>query len=294
MIKSKRWMMALMISSMIVLSGCGNNDKNTTEIDKPVMSNGELGATKDTKQKTVDDVKLEDIDTSKSRFEKGYYDYAGTINKDIKIQLSIYPLEKEIVGSYYYEKVKKELKIKGKAGEKDIILSEQDETGENTGMFKGTMKTVDKIEGTWVSGDGKKQYPFVLSLKSILPGAEYGKRYGIALDKKNDKDVEDFVKEIQSNMIKSEKEKLSDKIIFPINVRINGERTSIKNTEDFVKNYNEIINPKYKEVISSAFTKYLFANSKGIMFGEGEYNLWINEITIGNNDSELAITAINN
>ena len=38
------------------------------------------------------------------------------------------------------------------------------------------MNTVDKIEGTWVSADNKRSYPFTLSLKSIMNGAEYGKK----------------------------------------------------------------------------------------------------------------------
>ncbi|RII34186.1 hypothetical protein D2A34_13570 [Clostridium chromiireducens] len=32
--------------------------------------------------------------------------------------MSIYPLEKDIVGTYYYEKHENEMKLKGKAGEK--------------------------------------------------------------------------------------------------------------------------------------------------------------------------------
>lgn len=34
--------------------------------------------------------------------------------------MSIYPLEKDIVGTYYYEKHENEMKLKGKAGEKNI------------------------------------------------------------------------------------------------------------------------------------------------------------------------------
>ena len=237
---------------------------------------------------------FENIDTSKSQFEKGYYDYKGTINKDIPIQMSIYPLGKEIVGTYFYEKQEKKIKLQGKAGENDIILYEYDEKGKNTGMFKGTMSTVDKIQGTWISADNKKQYSFTLSLKSILPGVEYGKRYMMALNTRNDQDVENFVDKIQSYIVKGDKERLSEQITYPITVNISGKRTIIKNREDFIKNYNEIINPNFKETMSNTSTKYLFANSKGIMFGEGLYNIWINEVTFNGSNSKLSITAINN
>ena len=94
---------------------------------------------------------LKNMDITKSLFEKGYYDYSGTINNNIKIQMSIYKQDKEIVGTYFYEKQRKEIKLKGKSDEKDIILYEYDAAGKNTGIFMGTMKTVDKIEGKWIS-----------------------------------------------------------------------------------------------------------------------------------------------
>jgi len=42
---------------------------------------------------------VENSDTTKSQFEKGYYDYQGTINNNIPILMSIYPLENDIVGT---------------------------------------------------------------------------------------------------------------------------------------------------------------------------------------------------
>jgi len=46
--------------------------------------------------------------------------------------------------------------------------------------------------------------------------------------------------------------------------------------------------------ISNAFTKYLFANSQGIIFGEGMYNIWINEVIPTSSKPKLMIMAINN
>lgn len=243
---------------------------------------------------TIGEKGFESSDATNSQFEKGYYDYKGTINNDISIEMSIYPLEKEIVGTYFYEKQGKKIKLQGKAVQKEIILYEYDETGKNTGMFKGVMSTDDKITGTWISADNKKYYPFTLSLKSILPGVEYGKRYMMALNTKNDQDVEEFANKIQSYIVKDDKEGLSEQITYPITVNIKGKRTVIKNSQDFIKNYNEIINPNFKETMSNTSTKYLFANSKGIMFGEGLYNIWINEVTSNGSNSELYIIAINN
>lgn len=286
--------MPLIISAIVVLSGCGNAAFGDISFTYKVDGTKEI--IEERKQKVEKNVEkdLEDIDTVKSQFEKGYYDYKGTINRNIPIEMSIYPLEKEIVGSYFYKTQEKKIKLEGKAGEKEIILYEYDEKGKNTGMFKGTMKTVDKIEGTWISGDGKKQYPFTLSLKSIIPGAEYGKRYRIALNTKNDQDVENFVVHIQDYIAKGNKEELSEQLIYPITVNVNGTKTKVENKDEFIKNYDKIFHAEYKKEMSNASTKYLFANAKGLMFGEGSYNLWINEVISGGDNSKLAITAINN
>lgn len=312
MIKGKGCIITALICSVVVLSACGNtkdtigNAQETTgQAESTVFSSkqGEnsIDGTKEiieerktTENKALESKDLESIDVSKSQFEKGYYDYEGTINNDISIEMSIYQLEKEIVGTYLYKTEGKKIKLEGKAGEKDIILYEYDENGKNTGVFKGIMDTVDKIEGTWISGDNTKEYPFTLSLKSILPGAEYGKRYGVALGTKNDQDVENFVNEVRRNVINNNKEKLSEKIAYPITVKIDDKAVKIENKDEFIKNYNKIFHNGFKNQICDASTKYLFANSKGIMFGEGLYNMWINEIIPDSGDSKLAITAINN
>lgn len=156
------------------------------------------------------------------------------------------------------------------------------------------MKTVDKIEGTWISGDNKRSYPFTLSLKSILPGVEYGKRYSTAVGIASDEAVEDFAGKIQSYVINNNKKQLAEQVIYPISVKINDKIIKIENEEDFIKNYDMIFHSDYKKVITEASTKYLFANYSGIMFGTGSYNIWINELTPTGGNSKLTITAINN
>ena len=269
-----------------------NESQTSSQQEKPKSENT-VQSVKDTSSK-VDSSLLKNIDETKSQFKKGYYDYKGTINNNIAVQMSIYKLDKEIVGTYFYEKQGKEIKLKGKSGGKNIILYEYDATGKNTGIFKGSMNTVDKIEGTWISADNKIRYPFTLALKSNIAADEYGKRYAVALNTKSDRDVEEFASKIQSYIVKNNKQQLVEQIKYPINVKINGKVVKIENKDYFIKNYDQIINPSYKSAISNAFTKYLFVNYKGIMFGENEYNIWINEVSPADGNPKLMITAINN
>lgn len=237
---------------------------------------------------------LDSIDTTSSPFEKGYYDYQGTISNNMPIYMTVYPLGKDLVGSYFYESQRKEINLKGKAGEKEIILYEYDETGKKTGVFKGTMSTVDKIEGTWSRADNKKSYPFTLSLVSILPGAEYGKRYAGAINAASDQDVEEFARKIQSYVLNENKEQLSKEIKYPITVKIDDKATTIQSKDEFIKNYDKIFHSKYKQAITSAITEYMFVNWQGVMFGTGTDNIWINEETDTNGNPKLMIIAINN
>lgn len=295
---------SIIITVIIMLVGCSSTKKPvynmvTHNVNDATHENSSLSdkqpqpQSEDTSTniKDTDSSLLESIDTTESQFEKGYHDYKGTINNNIPIRMSIYPLEKDIVGTYYYKKYGNEIRLKGKSGKENIVLYEYDENGKNTGIFQGTMSTVDKIEGTWISSDNKTSYQFVLYLESIINGAEYGKRYSLAVDNKSDQDIENFFSKIQSYIVNDNKVQLAEEINYPINVKINGELTKIKNKDDLIKNYDQIFNVDYKQLISNSPTKYLFVNYQGIMLGEGY--IWINNIHF-DGASKLMITAINN
>lgn len=280
------------------LTGCLGQDyiSNTTRNNSPPQNDSQLPSVDNSRNDKLthqDSKLLKNIDTTKSPFEKGYYDYEGSINKNILLRMSIYPLGTDMVGSYFYQKQKQEIVLKGRAGKNTLVLYEYDDKGKTTGVFQGTIEDVDKIQGTWMSPDGSRSYPFVLSLKANLSGADFGKRYAGAGVTENDQNVEKFASRIQDDIIKGDKVKLAEQISFPIMVKVNGKVTKIDKA-DFIKNYDGIINPEFKQTISNAFTKYLFANYLGVMFGSGMYNMWISQVKPTSGNSRLMITAINN
>lgn len=293
------------ITIIMILAGCSSakngvdntskpNTNNTTNENSSSSSNQQSQLqSKDTQSNNNTTSKLlESIDATKSQFKKGYYEYTGTINNNIPIIMSIYPLEKDIVGTYYYEDHKNVLDLKGKAGEKNIILYEYDETGKNTGIFKGTMSTVEKIEGTWISADNKISYPFELSYAGGVPGAEYGRKYAMFINK-SDQDIENFISKIQSYIVNNKKEQLAEEIRYPINVNIDNKVINIQNKEDLIKNYDKIFTVDYTQAISKARTRDPDVTYQGIMIGNGL--IWINDKTIdGSESSKLMIIAINN
>lgn len=304
--------MIITVAVMIMLTGCSNTKNNSDSTNNQATNESTVENAQD-KVDTIDKTdktqaqntestnintnlsKTKSEDNTKNQLDKGYHDYEGSINNNLEIKMSLYPSENEIVGSYFYDKERKEIQLKGKLEGNNIVLSEYDENQKNTGTFKGTMDINEKIEGTWISADGKKSYPFILTLTSILNGSTYGKRYAIAIsDNRTDQDVENFINDIQSYIKNDKKEQLSNLVSYPIKAKIDDKYTDIQNKDEFIKNYDKIFYSKYKEIMSTAYTKYLFANYKGIMFGSNIKNMWINDVIPNNGSPKLLITAITN
>lgn len=309
-------LLTIVMTLLIILAGCSkakndSQDINTQSVNEKATegTTNESEAREDGKEEIAsDNGKIQDsknIDTdsgvnksnsedNKKILDKGYHDYEGNINDNLKIMMSLYPSGNEIIGSYFYDKERKEIQLKGKLDGNNIVLSEYDENGKNTGIFQGKMDANEKVEGTWISADGKRKYPFTLTLESIINGAQYGKRYAVAIsDNKTDQDVEKFLNDIQSYVKNDNKEQLAELIAYPVKVKVDNEYINIENKDDFKKNYSKIFDPKYKEVISTAYTKYLFVNYQGIMFGGNTQNMWINDVATDGGSSRLLITALN-
>jgi hypothetical protein len=288
---------------MILLTGCSNAKSDIDGTNKQAEKESSVEEAQDKTQSqdtentnnntNSDEVKR--VENKTIQLDKGYHDYEGNINNNLKIHMSLYPSNNQIVGSYFYDKERKELQLKGKLDGNTITISEYDESGKNTGKFQGTMDANEKVEGTWTSTDGKKSYPFTLTLTSIINGSTYGKRYAIAIgDNRTDQDVEDFVNDIQSYIKEDNRQQLADLVTYPIKVKIDDKYTEMQNKDEFIKNYDKIFYPKYKEVMSTAYTKYLFVNYKGIMFGENIQNMWINDVILNDGSSKLSIISIIN
>ncbi|WP_053955010.1 hypothetical protein [Inediibacterium massiliense] len=222
----------------------------------------------------------------KIEFEKAYYDYEGTLGKDLKIQISLYPLENKIVGTYVDEKSHETIHLNGKIKGTYITLDKLNKNEKNIGVFKGNMKTIDGIEGTYIDNKSKKSMPFKVSLFNIIY-AKYNHRYEI-IGVSSDQEVEDFAKTLQNYIIRNEKEKIASLISYPISVTLHQKKIEIKNKEDFIKNYDQIFNPTFKDVIKNSFTTNMFVNAQGVLFGEGNMNIWFNY------NKNFYIIAINN
>lgn len=76
-------------------------------------------------------------------------------------------------------------------------------------------------------------------------------------------------------------------IDFPIKVKVNGRRRSIKNKATFLAHYDAIINPGVRAALLKGEQGQLFVNCQGVMLGDGQ--VWLGLV-----GKTVRVIAINN
>src|SRR5882672_6530988 len=102
--------------------------------------------------------------------------YRGTIANKLSIEMILTRDGDRLTGTYFYPKVGKNINLGGTI-DKDgnVDLKESDESGKDTGIFKGKWKPatdspdpgLSEIEGKWSKPDGSKETEFSLMQQPI-------------------------------------------------------------------------------------------------------------------------------
>lgn len=209
--------------------------------------------------------------------------FSGTIGTD-EIYMNIYQDGNNLTAFYVNEDNENAIKLVGNLDGFDITL--KDDT-QNT--LTGTVTSADKpgghIQGTLAQNNGST-LPVVL---------EFDYACGDSLDNfyeimgSNNQEVETFVSELKNNVISTNKQAVAQLIYYPINVSVGDKDISINSSQEFLDNYDKIMNRDFVNAISNSRTKLLFHNSQGAMFGGDFYNIWIQKTGDG-----LEVIGINN
>jgi hypothetical protein len=106
--------------------------------------------------------------------EKFYF--RGTIAGNLRIEMMLLRDGERLTGSYFYPKVGKNIALSGTI-DKDgnVSISESDDSGKQTGVFKGKWKPatdspdpiLNEIDGKWSRPDGSKETAFLVSQQPI-------------------------------------------------------------------------------------------------------------------------------
>ncbi|PBC89572.1 hypothetical protein B0S90_0685 [Caldicellulosiruptor bescii] len=217
---------------------------------------------------------------SNDKDEKDYYDYTGKKGKK-NIVMSIYINNSKVTGLYAYKGVRKYIKVEGIIKGGKIKLNELDSKGKVVGTFNGIIKDkvikksdgrlirpVDIIEGTWSDGKIKMPFKLINEHEIYMP---YGEKFSFVGFP--DDEVLKFATNIQEYLIKNDKKALGKLIAYPIKVKIDGKKKTIRNEKEFINNFDKIFDANLKKAIINAEPLIMPANQYEAMLGEGGYNV---------------------
>lgn len=78
--------------------------------------------------------------------------------------------------------------------------------------------------------------------------------------------------EVQQLVKQGDAEKVAEYVSFPVQAYVNGVRITIHSEEEFIHNYDQIMNPTVQKALLEQKVEETFVNYKGVMVGHGE--LW--------------------
>ena len=97
--------------------------------------------------------------------------FRGSI-ANLSIEMNLVREGERLTGTYFYPRIAKNIDLKGEIDrDGNVALRESDETGKETGVFKGKWKSnatgLADIEGKWSRPDGSKETDFFISQQPI-------------------------------------------------------------------------------------------------------------------------------
>lgn len=89
--------------------------------------------------------------------------YSGKINDKYPFHMKITSNNGTVTGNYFYDKVGKDIELKGSISIDSVVtLNEFDKKGNQTGLWKGKLINLNKIEGDWSKPSGSSSQKFSL------------------------------------------------------------------------------------------------------------------------------------
>jgi hypothetical protein len=91
----------------------------------------------------------------------------------------------------------------------------------------------------------------------------------------NAAEFEDTFNTVKALVEEENKIEVAKYILYPIRAYIDGKSTMINNENDFIKNYDKIINTKIKDALSKENVRSTYVNSEGVMVDAGQ--IWFTQ-----------------
>lgn len=197
----------------------------------------------------------------------------------------------KIEGSYFYVSSLKDIKLTGEIiDETDIRLDELNAKGEVVAHFKGHFPeydpdpqghrpgqsfrphfsgklTCEVIVGIWQKVGSPQKLPFIFASAGSVGGTPEH-RYavaGVSNDAKINRNAYRFWEAVKHK----DKEMVASLINYPITVKLPAGRRRLLGARDLIANYDDLFSVEYRKAILNAVPHNMFANSQGVMLGDG-------------------------
>jgi hypothetical protein len=92
----------------------------------------------------------------------GTVTFRGEIARALKIEMKLLREGSKLSGSYYYERIGRDIQLTGTIEETGSLVLEEFAKGQKTGVFTGKVVSDERIEGTWSKPDGIRSRDFFL------------------------------------------------------------------------------------------------------------------------------------
>jgi hypothetical protein len=212
--------------------------------------------------------------------ESGLTHYEGTISTGDRVRMTLELGRQDVNGTYFHFGELREISLRGKLDGSNIVLDELDGSGGAIPRLSGRFPEqdperklsgplmCDMIVGDWIDGDSAQKRPVVFRLDDII-GGDLHHRY-VGAGSLDDALVERNARRFWEAVKRGDKRTASLMIDYPINVRINGARVSVKSRRRMIELYDRIFSKRYRAAIAHDVPIDMFANDHGIMLGDGE------------------------
>lgn len=212
--------------------------------------------------------------------EKGAHSvFTGKLNGH-DILIDIYRSGSKLTAAYVEQASSAETALHGTIDGSSLSLAS------DKGTLTGTVTDSDSITAFYTPNNGTAS-PVTFQMDHVVLSASAEKRY----PDYNAAEVETLTAAIQKAVSSDDAKALSKLVAYPMQINCNGWVLDIETPDAFVANYDSIMNAGFKAALTTAYPKFMFSNWKGVMFGSGAKNLWINREP---NGTALKIVAFNN
>ncbi|WP_378174021.1 hypothetical protein [Aquimarina sp. SS2-1] len=161
--------------TFIVFTSCSQKKENANNSIQPEPNDNQIS-------------EIEKSNTAELNEEVSLGNYKGKIGTNLDVVFHLEDENGKVSGFYYYEKTGIDISIHGHITKDTLIVYELDFKKDTTALIKGTIKE-SGIQGKWVSGTTKKEYPLTLDiirdevqpLPTTIEGKYYDEMCGLTL-----------------------------------------------------------------------------------------------------------------